>query len=222
MRAGPIKRPAGKLIDGFRGLATSTIANALDEAGVDGIVTALKPVAPGLVLVGPAVTVREITGARGSFPAADFRVGHMIDAARAGDVIVVDNGGNPVSTWGGLASYAAHLKGVAGLVVDGGVRDADEIAELGFPVFARHLVPTPGRSRIRVAAINVEVTIDGVKVRPGDIVVADATGIAVVPAGRAAEVLKLARRNDRDDRQARTELERGLSFTEALGRFKNI
>ncbi|MFQ5955674.1 MAG: RraA family protein [Kiloniellales bacterium] len=222
MRAGTIKRPAKKLIDGFRGLATSTIANALDDVGVRGIITGLKPIAPGLRCVGPAVTVREMTGARGSFPASDFRVGHMIDAAQAGDVIVVDNGGNPVSTWGGLASYAARLKGLAGLVVDGGVRDADEIAELGFPVFSRHLVPTPGRGRIRVEAINVEVTIDGVLVRPGDIVVADVTGIAVVPAERAAEVLKLARRNARDDRQARAELERGLTFTEALGRFKNI
>ena len=217
-----ITRPDKALVEGFGALATSTIANALDDIGHHGVITGLKPVAPGLRCVGPALTVRETTGTWGSFPARDFRVGHMIDAAAAGDVIVVDNGGHPVSTWGGLASYAATLKGLAGLVVHGGVRDAEEIAELGFPVFSRHLVPTPGRSRIRVEAINADITIDGVLVRPGDIVVADATGVAVVPADRADEVLKLARRNDSDDIQAKAELGRGLSFTDALKKFRRI
>lgn len=215
-------RPAGELIEGFAKLATSTIANALDDIGFHGVMTGLRPVVPGLACVGPALTVRQTTGPVGSFPAADFRVGHMIDAAQSGDVIVVDNGGHPVSTWGGLASYSATLKGLAGLVVDGGVRDAEEIAELGFPVFSRHLVPTPGRSRIRVEAIGVEVAAGGVLVRPGDIVVADATGIAVVPADRAAEVLGLAEGNARDDETAMAELRDGLSFTAALEKFRRI
>jgi len=217
-----VTRPAEELIAGFGKLATSTIANALDDIGVHGVMTGLRPVAPGMRCVGPALTVRETTGPVGSFPADDFRVGHMIDAAVAGDVIVVANGGHPVSTWGGLASYAATLKRLAGLVVDGGVRDAEEIAELGFPVFSRHLVPTPGRSRIRVEAIGVEASVDGVLVRPGDIVVADASGIAVVPADRAEEVLRLAERNARDDEQAMAEFRDGLSFTEAMQKFRRI
>lgn len=222
MSTAPVTRPAKELVAGFAGLATSTIANALDDVGVHGVITGLRPVAPGMRCVGPALTVRETTGPVGSFAAEDFRVGHLIDAAEAGDVIVVANGGHPVSTWGGLASYAATLKGLAGLVVDGGVRDADEIAELGFPVFSRHLVPTPGRGRIRVEAIGVAVGVDGVVVRPGDIVVADASGIAVVPADRAEAVLGLARRNARDDEQAMAELRDGLTFTEAMQKFHRI
>jgi regulator of RNase E activity RraA len=183
---------------------------------------ALRPVAPGRKCVGPAVTVRQTTGPLGSFAAADFRVGHMIDAAEAGDVIVVDNGGHAVSTWGGLASYAATLKGIARLVVDGGVRDVEEIADLGFPVFSRHTVPTPGRTRIRVEAINGDITVDGVLVRPGDVIVADATGVACIPADRAEEVLRLAERNAREDREAMEALGRGLSFTDALRRFRRI
>ena len=65
-----------------------------------------------------------------------------------------------------MASYAAKLKRIAGLVVDGGVRDLEEIVEFGFPVFARHLVPTTGRTRLKVAAINDQVTVDGVTVAP--------------------------------------------------------
>ncbi len=222
MEFGDIARPPGELVDGFGKLATSTIANALDDVGIAGVMPFIKSVAPGARCVGPAVTVRQITGAYGTFPPEDFRVGHMIDAAGEGDVIVVDNGGNPVSTWGGMASYAATLKGIAGVVVDGGVRDLEEIVEFGFPVFARHLVPTCGRTRLRVEAINVTVAVDGVAVRPGDIMVADGTGIVRVPADRAREVLDLARRFERDDRQAIEEMRNGLSFTEALRKFKKI
>ena len=222
MELGDIARPAAELVDGFKKLATSTIANALDDVGIDGVMPFIKSVAPGLRCVGPAITVRQITGALGTFPPEDFRVGHMIDAAGNGDIIVVDNGGNPVSTWGGMASYAATLKGIAGLVVDGGVRDLEEIVEFGFPVFSRHLVPTCGRTRLRVDAINVTVAVDGVAVNPGDIIVADGTGIVRVPADRAREVLELARRFERDDRQAVEEMRNGLSFTEALRKFKKI
>ena len=222
MDVGEIQRPRAELIDGFRDLATSTIANALDDVGVHGVMPYIKSVAPGMRCVGPAVTVRQITGALGTFPPGDFRVGHMIDAAQSGDIIVVANDGNPVSTWGGMASYAATLKGIAGLVVDGGARDLEEIVEFGFPVFARHLVPTCGRTRLRVDAINVTVAVDGVAVRPGDIIVADGTGIVCVPAARAEEVLALARRFDRDDRQAVEEMKNGLTFTEALKKFTKI
>jgi regulator of RNase E activity RraA len=222
MSSTTVARPPRDLVEGLAGLATSTIANALDDVGIDGIIAGLKPVAAGLGCVGPAVTVRQTTGPRGSIPAEDFRVGHMIDAAAAGDVIVVDNGGHPVSTWGGLASYAAMRKQVAGLVVDGGVRDVAEIADHGFPVFSRHTVPTPGRTRIRVEAINCAISVAGVVVHPGDIIVADATGVVCIPTDHADEVLRLAQRNAREDREAMDALGQGLSFTEALRRFRRI
>ena len=222
MKVGDIARPSTNLVDGFKELATSTIANALDDFGVQGVVPGLRPVAPGFRLAGPAVTVREITGPKGAFPPGDFRIGHMIDAAIAGDVIVVDNGGHRVSTWGGMASFAASLKGIAGLVVDGGVRDLEEMVELDFPVFARHLVPTTGKTRLRVESINAVVAVGGVAVGPGDIVVGDGTGVVSVPAGAAAEVLALARRFAADDRQAMEEMRRGLTFTEALEKFAKI
>lgn len=210
------------LVAGFRDIATPTIANALDELGLNGIIIGLKSVVPGTKAVGPAVTVRQQTGAKGTFPVEDFKVGHMIEAAGAGDVIVVDNGGNPVSTWGGMASYAAKIQKIEGLLVEGGVRDWEEQQEFRFPIFARHMVPTPGKTRLKVEAIGEPITIEGVLIRPGDLIVADGSGICVIPIERAAEILEMTRRYSADDAQAMKEMDNGLTFREALAKFAKI
>jgi regulator of RNase E activity RraA len=171
---------------------------------------------------GPAVTVEVIAGKPGDFTSADFRVGAMIDAAVAGDVIVVSAQGAHSSTWGGMASLAAKVKGVAGLVVDGGVRDIDEMVEHRFPVFARHCVATTGRSRLRVNAINIPIEIDGVSVDPGDVIVADSTGVVVVPCADIGRVAELAQTYASEDAKAEEQLRTGLSFSEAMARFKRI
>ena len=139
MLATDITGSLAELIERAAQLATSTLSNALDDAGSHGhVLNTIKAVSPGMRFTGPAVTVREITGEVSTFASADFRVGAIIDAARAGDVVVIDMGGAKCSTWGGMASLAAKVKGVAGLLVDGGVRDLEEMIEFGFPVFARH------------------------------------------------------------------------------------
>lgn len=207
---------------GFADIATSTIANALDDLGIHGVIVGLRAVVPGTKAIGPAVTVREQTAAYGTFPVEDFKVGHMIEAADAGSVVVVDNGGNPVSTWGGMASRAAQVKGVAGLVVEGGVRDWEEQQQFRFPLFARHVVPTPGKTRIKVEAIGEPITIEGVLIRPGDLIVADGSGICVLPIEQAETILQMASKFAADDRQAEEEIARGLSFREALAKFAKI
>ena len=209
-------------IEKLKKLNTPTLANALEDLGIEGVITGLHAAGTGLRCVGRAVTVLEMTGPRGAFPAADFKVGHMIDAAGPGDVVVVSNGGAPVSTWGGTASYAAHLKGIAGLVVDGAIRDREEICEIGFPAFARHMIPTTGKTRIRVEAIGVPITCSGIRVNPGDAIVADGTGICCIPAERAQEVADLATKYAADDAQAMEELRNGLTFREAMAKFAKI
>lgn len=209
-------------IEQLKQLNTPTLANALDDLGIDGVMLGLNAVAPGLRCVGRAVTAREITAPKGSFPVEDFKVGHIIEAAGPGDVVVIDNSGHPVSTWGGMASYAAKVKGIAGMIVDGACRDREEIVEFGFPIYARHVVPTPGKTRIRVEAINETISCGGVRVRPGDIIVADGTGVLCIPVEHAAEVAAMATRYAADDDQAVKELEKGLSFREALAKFAKI
>lgn len=204
-------------------LATSTLANALDGVGHHHHATCeLRPVYPGIRFAGCAVTVLEIAGDFGSFASEDFRVGSMIDAAAPGEVIVVAAGGARASTWGGMASLAAREKGIVGLVVDGGVRDQEEIESFAFPVFARHLVPTTGRGRLKIAAVDVPVEIDGVRVEPGDVIVADGTGVVCVPAASAARVAEIAEACARDDDQAAEEIRAGLSFSDAMRKFRRI
>jgi len=216
-------RSAADLTRRISALATSTLANALDRAGLhDNAIAHIKAVAPGFRFAGPAVTVKESAGAHGDYSSDDFAVGSMIDAAGAGDVIVVDAGGAECSTWGGMASLAAKLKGVAGLMVDGAVRDLEEMIEFGFPVFARHMTPTTGRLRLKVEAINVAVVIDGVTVAPGDIIAADGTGAVCLPAARAGEITALAEAMARDDAGAVEDLRAGLSFTQAMAKYKDI
>jgi regulator of RNase E activity RraA len=204
-------------------LATSTIANALDR--VDSIgrtMVNLKPVAPGMRFVGPAVTVREESGPFGTFRSEDFKVGAMIDAAGAGDVIVVAADGVPYSTWGGMASLAAATKGVAGIAVDGGARDADETVDAGFNVFTRHIVPTTGRCRLNIAEIGGTVVVDGVTVSSGDWIVADDTGILAIPSGIVERVIELSEAFTLEDEQAANAIREGLSFSEAMKKFGNI
>jgi regulator of RNase E activity RraA len=211
-----------EVLKAFATLATPTIANALDDVSFEGVLEGLTQMVPGTRCVGRAVTIREVTGRRGDFASEDFKVGQIIEAAGPGDILVIDNGGQCVSTFGGLATLAAKLKGVGGLIVDGGVRDREEMIDHAFPVFARHMTPLTGRTRLAVTGINEPVSCGGVRVRSGDIIVADGSGVVCIPAEHAAKVAGLAGRYSRDDELAAAELRKGLTFREAMGKFKRI
>ena len=213
---------ADDVVQRLAALATPTIANALDDVAFEGVMAGLKQVVPGTRCVGRAVTVREIAGRRGDFASADFKVGQIIDAAGPGAVLVVDIGGQCVSTFGGLATLAAKTKGIAGLIADGGVRDREEMIEHRFPVFARHMTPLTGRTRLAVAGINETVSCGGVRVRPGDVIVADGSGVVCIPAEAAGQVADLATRYAEDDRRAAAEIANGLSFRDAMAKFSRI
>ncbi len=223
MADNPSEPPAAEVVARAAKLATSTLANALDDAGLHhNVIATIKAVAPGMRFAGPAVTVREVAGGYGDYTSEDFKVGAILDAALSGEVIVIDLGGAACSTWGGMASLAAKVKGVAGLLVDGGVRDLEEMIAFDFPVFARHLVPTTGRGRLKVEAIGEAVTVDGVAVAAGDIVVADGTGAVCLPRDRAEAIVARAEALQRDDEAAVAAIQRGLGFSEAMKKFTRI
>ncbi|MGB3501629.1 MAG: hypothetical protein WBA44_08405 [Mesorhizobium sp.] len=213
---GPINRPPRELVEQFRGVGTSAIGSVLDEMGVSGIVLNIKPLAPGSHFVGTAYTVKEVTGAYGSYPPLGLALSAVVDNACSGDVILIDNGGQQVSTWGGLAAIAAKLRGVAGLVVDGGIRDRDEIIAHDFPAFSRHIVALSGKTRIKIIEINTIIKIDGVKVAPGDIIVADGTGVACIPQAIAPQVLVAAKELEENDRRALSHILAGSDFRSAI------
>ncbi|MEE9119794.1 MAG: RraA family protein, partial [Syntrophobacteria bacterium] len=129
-----LRRPPKELVEGFRSVGTSTLGDILDGMGLEGVISGLRPMKGGTVLVGPAVTVKQVSGVLGTYGIEDFPIGRIIDYGKPGDVLVFDNGGKEISTWGGLASTAAKIRGIEGVVIDGACRDTDQIVELGFPV----------------------------------------------------------------------------------------
>jgi regulator of RNase E activity RraA len=215
-------RVSDEILAQYSALATPTIANALDDVAFEGVMRGLGQIVPGTRCVGRAVTVRQVTGQRGDFTSADFKVGDMIGAAMPGDILVIDNAGQCVSTFGGLATLAARTKGIGGVVVDGGVRDKEEMLELALPIFARHMTPLTGRSRLAVTGINEPISCGGVRVRQGDVIVADGSGVTCIPAEHAARVAELAARYARDDESAAAELKKGLTFRQAMAKFTRI
>jgi regulator of RNase E activity RraA len=102
------------------------------------------------------------------------------------------------------------------------VRDREEMEQHRLPVFSRHMTPLTGRSRIRITGVNETVQCGGVRVRPGDVIVADGSGVVCIPAEHAKQVAELAHRYTADDRLAEVELAKGLSFREAMAKFKRI
>jgi len=161
-------------------------ADLADAAGVPiAMDHRVRPVWAGARLVGPAFTVRPPPG---EHPA----VRTAADEAPPGSVIVVDGGGAlDRALWGDKMARLALERGVAGLVVDGAVRDAEGIEELGFPVFAVGVTPTPPR-REQEGELGTPVTCGGLTVRPGDFVYGDRDGVVVVPSERHDEILREA------------------------------
>src|SRR2546427_462094 len=114
-----------------------------------------------------------------------------IDRAKSGDVIVIDVGGGPTAVWGELASNSCLVKGVAGVVIDGAVRDLDTILELNFPCFSRHVAPHAGEPK-GLGEIGSEIECGGQKVHSGDWIVGDESGLIVVAGEEAAEMANRA------------------------------
>jgi regulator of RNase E activity RraA len=210
-----MKRPPQELVEGFRSVGTSTLGDILDGMGLKGVVTGIRPIKQGTTLVGPAVTVKQVSGVVGTYGIEDFPIGRVIEYGKPGDVLVFDNGGKAISTWGGLASTAAKTKGIEGAVIDGGCRDADQIAELNFPVFTRHITPTTGKTRIKILELNGIIECGGIRVRPGDIMVADGTGIVVVPQEKAHDILEKAQEAEKAEERFVEQVKKGKTFLEA-------
>ena len=143
----------------------------------------IHAVAPGMKVAGPAYTVR-------TYPGATWALSEAIEQASPGDVLVVDAGGRPdLIIMGELMSMRAQQRGIAGVVVDGAVRDIADIDALGFPMFARYVCPRCG-THDKVGQWQTPIACGRVVVNPGDLVVADESGVTVVPADVVEPVAK--------------------------------
>jgi regulator of RNase E activity RraA len=178
----------------FRALSPTTLADVLSREQVMNI--GIRPLWPSMPRVaGPAYTVRCPPGDNLMLHAAIYR-------AEAGSVIVVESGDEDYAVAGGNVCAVAQRRGIAAFVIDGVIRDLAEVRELGFPVFARGVIPIPGTKKV-VQPLNGQVWCGGVSVSGGDIVVADEEGIVVTPGARQEQVLRDAQEKQaRDDRES--------------------
>jgi len=171
--------------------STTNISDALDALGLASGISGILPAFSCPKIFGSAVTVKMC--AAGLTPSKSHLGINAIVSSRKGDIIVIDNGGRKdVSCWGEILSYAAKNKEVSGVVIDGAFRDIDDIRLIGFPVYARGVVPITARKRIMEIETNTMIQCGGVQVRPGDFIMADGSGVVVVPAEKLSDVLKKA------------------------------
>ena len=180
---------------------TGIVSDTMDELGIaSGVIGAsvLTPTIAGKTIVGPALTLRNIlqrgdplAGARnGVNKMAEFEAHNL---ALPGDVLVIDGVAN-VSNMGGISAQTGKRQGEAGAIVMGGVRDIAHSRALTYPIWATDITPVTGKWRIETVEINGPVQIAGVRVMPGDLVVADDTGVAFIPRDFVLEVLEAAER----------------------------
>lgn len=174
-----IERPPRELVDRFREASPPDLADAMNKSGA--MREILPMYAPMPRMVGTAVTVKAPTGDA-------LMVRKAMAVAEPGDVIVIDGRGTiSRSLWGGNRSKTVAARGIAGVVIDGGTRDIDETREAGLPLFARAICPMASASA-GPGELNYPIACGGVVVNPGDIIVADAEGIAVIPRADAEDV----------------------------------
>lgn len=195
-------RPPDGLIEGYKALgdASGIVSDVMDELGITGVIGAevLTPTIAGACIVGPALTVRNIIQREHTYENARKHVNRMAEfeahnLALSGDVLVID-GVAGISNMGGISAHTGKRQGEVGAIVYGGVRDVTHSRRIGYPVWSTGITPVTGKWRIETVEINGIVQIGDVRVSPGDIVLADDTGVCFIPRDRAAEVLGLARK----------------------------
>lgn len=180
-----------RLLARLAALDSASLSDALDRLGLPGVVTELVFATVDRRFCGVASTVE--LGPDDGRPSVRHLGAAAVDAAGPETVVVVANGGRvDCASWGGLLSLGASLRGVAGAVLDGACRDVDEARQLRFPVRARAAVPATARGRVRELSSGEPVTFAGVAVAPGDLVLADSSGVVFVAAAHAVEVLDAA------------------------------
>ena len=192
-------------------LTTPGVSDALDQSGIAGQCEGIMPLSRAFRLVGRAWTLRY--GPVGRDPGS---VGDYIDDLDQGTVVVLDNQGRLDATvWGDLLTTAAAGRVVGGTVIDGVCRDVDRSIELGYPIFSRGNWMRTGKDRVRVEEIGGPVSIGGIRVEPGDLLLGDGDGLVVVPAASADAVIAASIEIERAEQAIRDALTGGASLRSA-------
>jgi regulator of RNase E activity RraA len=203
----------------FEGLSTTNVSDALDSFSIPGATYGIRPLMPNWSrAVGRAVTLKMT--AAGPVKGKHHLGVKAIELADKGDIILIDNGGRlDTSCWGGILANGAKQKGISAVVIDGASRDLDDCADIDFPVYARGTVVATARGRVMEESTNVMVQFGGVQVSPGDVVMADRSGVVIVPWNRVEEVLDKAETLYKKEEAMIQEIRAGKSMIEVDEKF---
>lgn len=204
-----IERPDPELVEAFEGVPSTIVSDVTGNVGLT-MDSGIRPAYDGVELAGSAVTVK-------AAPGDNLIIHKAITMTKPGDVLVIDcNGYTETGHIGELMCRSCQVNRLSGIVIDGAYRDSRELAEMEFPVYGRGVNPQ-GPLKQDPGSINVTVSCGGVSVDPGDIVVGDDDGVAVIPSDGAAEVLELAREKLAAEDTTLEELEEGTYLFEVNG-----
>lgn len=194
------ERPAVDIVEGFRGIWSSTLADTMGRHGV--LVPEIRPIFETISLLGVAFTVQ-------NYPDDNVTTHRALELVQPGDVLVIDEGnGNTTGAFGHNMSLEARKRGVTGLVTNGHIRDVRLLREERFPVYCRGVSPRSAQKNTP-GSINVPIAMAGVVVCPGDIVVGDDDGIAIVPRADAADILARAQARMQMEHQQAQDIRNG-------------
>jgi 4-hydroxy-4-methyl-2-oxoglutarate aldolase len=193
------------------------VSDALDSLGLPPAVAGLPPLTVRRRIAGRVVTVK-----LGKAPPEGGSKRHLgtgaIEAASAGDVILVQHTErDDCAGWGGVLSTGASLKGISGVVIDGACRDIDEAIALDFPIYGRAAIAVTARGRVYEQDFNCPIEIGGIEVQPGDYLLADSSGVALIPAARIEQVIVAAETIARKESLMVQELRKGTPITQVMG-----
>jgi len=200
-----VSRPNRSLIEAFRDLGAATVYEAAGRSG--SVDPAIKPLARGVRLLGPALTVR-------CHPRDNLMLHKALQIAQAGDVLVAATDGYPqAGYWGGLMATSAMARQLGGLALDGCIRDSEEILRMGFPIFCRGTC-IRGTTKSVLGSVNHPILFGEVVVNPGDLVLGDDDGLVIIPQANIETVLAASRKRVESEKQKAAVLAGGVSSVE--------
>lgn len=203
------------LLAQYAAIDVSTWSDALDQLQLPGVLQGMSQRSGQGRMLGFAVTARQTPGALGDFDKADFAVGRLVEATGPGRILMVDVGGMPISTMGGLAALACSQRQAAGVVIDGACRDLAQIQATGLWLASRWVAPTTGKGRLRLQPMGQPIVMGQVRVCSGDLVVGDDSGLVVIARTHLAQVFARAQAIAQVDDALEQRLRQGQDFVSA-------
>jgi len=207
------ERPSKELIKELAEYSVAMIADSMGRYGA--MKPYIRPLAKGMKIAGPALTVQ-------TYRSDNLMLHAALEIAEEGDVLVVDAGEvTNAGLWGGIMTTMALKKKLGGIITDGAVRDSQEIIEACFPVFSKSISPLGGFKE-SPGSVNIPVSCGGVAVNPGDIAIGDDDGVVVIPKEKAEEVLELCKKTAVKEAALLKAINDGKTLFEALNLNKKL